>query len=1043
MDNNSHNPEYGRYAAQSNLFSKYFPNVSSVIQFCFDMIAEVAREHVIHEFNDFLTKCCSDLESVDRIYQSVAADAGGSSLHLQNPVVVDPVARENLSLADLIISNHEELRKTMLTLGFLVEEMDLLTEELGSFYHPLLYYGEGLDDVLLQRGEAHTCAGRMLEPLHKLLDCVTHSYKVVKNVLTQLSRLHCSPNSGPKYFDVGECHFKIVFERLGNVLVTIFLFFIVLLNSISINLFQASLVTLDSIINRNGLLREHISQFQHVIRSVQHNATNFDTTPEDLQLLDLSMDEITEKALSGTLFLRCVSQGFPASTSSTNKAFLDEVAANIKGFLEELCFRLEKDGEADSVDNLRKFLAVVCLHVLHGHLGLKVDRKQLKTILDVARNSIVAVPLTGSCLWFPDQFLSLYLPRGDRAVDAKTLEAIAAARSQFLRNRAGQLAKDLPAWNVKILVWLGRLAGVGRTSQEELTDQCVLMLQGMRYAARLSASVRLVLNLHLAIQPVISKTTVLAAFQTFELIKILQVTMEKQLNVCPQAWIHLQQQLRRSVLDTIQAGIKKVSAAAAQPSARGRTIVESLKLAQRVLSGPCTRPRVSIARLSLAVACNASFRDEELPLLAQRLQKMELLAGGIRERVKDLADCEVFYWHKALLHTYLAEAGQRHFEPNRLGYALLAVHDCRDALRRAIHVEEPQEMLVKKHEAFVRRALDRHILEPLCTAVETELRIQSHSNLSASLGTGPDRSPNSVSTMPRQLKGQLLLGQHERLNVPAHVEHYLGQTFYNLAALASHDWRKYSQMRLLAGLIFGLSPLPDRLPSQTQEQGLDVLEIMRNIHLFVARFGYNLNNQFFVEQSSSSKHLSTIGIKVRHPHLAVRIVFEISIFSIFSTPPIPSGRTAPASSTRPSISPTNSCGRNSSSFLSEFRPDEIARHKVDFTIFYFPQRFLYDEQIKSRLMKDVRYLREFSAGDGGGGSKETAKYPYERAEKFHRGIRKLGLNSLGQSYLDQFRLLVTQLGNALGYVRMLRSGSIHCSAESCGIAIQNFLCFSR
>jgi len=70
------------------------------------------------------------------------------------------------------------------------------------------------------------------------------------------------------------------------------------------------------------------------------------------------------------------------------------------------------------------------------------------------------------------------------------------------------------------------------------------------------------------------------------------------------------------------------------------------------------------------------------------------------------------------------------------------------------------------------------------------------------------------------------------------------------------------KIRLLAGLVFGLNPLPDRLPSQTQEQGLDVLEIMRNIHLFVTRFGYNLNNQFFVEQSSSSKHLSTIGIKV-------------------------------------------------------------------------------------------------------------------------------------------------------------------------------------
>jgi len=276
---------------------------------------------------------------------------------------------------------------------------------------------------------------------------------------------------------------------------------------------------LDSIINRNGLLREQIAQFQHVIRSVQHGASKFDTTPEELHLLDSTLDEITERVLSGTIFIRCVSQGFP-----TNKVLLEEVSANIKGFLEELCFRLEKEGEADNLDNLQKFLATVCLHVLHAHLGLKVDRKQLKTILDVSKSNIVAVPLIGSCLWFPDQFLSLYLPRGDRAVDAKTVESISSARFTFLRNRVAALAKDLPTWNAKILLWLTRLGGNGR-SQEELTDQCVLVLQGLRYASKLTATVRLVLNLHLAIQPVIAKTTVLAVFQIFELIKIILVNL--------------------------------------------------------------------------------------------------------------------------------------------------------------------------------------------------------------------------------------------------------------------------------------------------------------------------------------------------------------------------------------------------------------------------------------------------------------------------------------------------------------------------------------
>lgn len=38
------------------------------------------------------------------------------------------------------------------------------------------------------------------------------------------------------------------------------------------------------------------------------------------------------------------------------------------------------------------------------------------------------------------------------------------------------------------------------------------------------------------------------------------------------------------------------------------------------------------------------------------------------------------------------------------------------------------------------------------------------------------------------------------------------------------------------------------------------------------------------------------------------------------------------------------------------------------------------------------------------------QYPFERAEKFNRGIRKLGLTPDGLSYLDQFRNLISQIG---------------------------------
>lgn len=58
-------------------------------------------------------------------------------------------------------------------------------------------------------------------------------------------------------------------------------------------------------------------------------------------------------------------------------------------------------------------------------------------------------------------------------------------------------------------------------------------------------------------------------------------------------------------------------------------------------------------------------------------------------------------------------------------------------------------------------------------------------------------------------------------------------------------------------------------------------------------------------------------------------------------------------------------------------------------------------------------------------------YPYDRAVKFNREIAKLGTTeTTGLTYLDQFRLLITEVGNAMGFIRMIRSGGIHYIANA-------------
>lgn len=120
------------------------------------------------------------------------------------------------------------------------------------------------------------------------------------------------------------------------------------------------------------------------------------------------------------------------------------------------------------------------------------------------------------------------------------------------------------------------------------------------------------------------------------------------------------------------------------------------------------------------------------------------------------------------------------------------------------------------------------------------------------------------------LDGWKMINEFLRRVLTACVTHYLDKTFYNLTTVALHDWATYSEMRNLATQRYGLAMTEAHLPSQTLEQvgaatphhsekrsdaftrlililwfhqGLDVLEIMRNIHVFVSKYLYNLNNQ--------------------------------------------------------------------------------------------------------------------------------------------------------------------------------------------------------
>jgi WASH complex subunit 7 len=178
-----------------------------------------------------------------------------------------------------------------------------------------------------------------------------------------------------------------------------------------------------------------------------------------------------------------------------------------------------------------------------------------------------------------------------------------------------------------------------------------------------------------------------------------------------------------------------------------------------------------------------------------------------------------------------------------------------------------QDRLLRQLQADLAHQIQTHLVSKLCHDVETELRLTVHHQAGLQVeDRNPFTRPAAASASASDLQEFLCLEPMElplgqQVSLRGEVAAYLERTFYNLTTVNLGDWRTYGEMRQLAATLLGLQTVEDHLPAGTLEQGLDLLEIMRNIGIFTAAYSYNLHGQLFVERVSSNKHLNTLNVR--------------------------------------------------------------------------------------------------------------------------------------------------------------------------------------
>jgi WASH complex subunit 7 len=416
------------------------------------------------------------------------------------------------------------------------------------------------------------------------------------------------------------------------------------------------------------------------------------------------------------------------------------------------------------------------------------------------------------------------------------------------------------------------------------------------------------------------------------------------------------------------------------------------------------------------------FNQQELLELNQL---MDLMRVQSFERIRSFTDCSHLYWHIQTIDTYYTHAFEElNGATNELSLLHLAFRDIQQLFtisnKPSWSQVDIEWLLLKRNEFLEKLSFElvdqfkTDYLDRVCQELEVELRIQTHKDLCTS-----ENSSNPVLIKHGYDFKQILCKDpakpttfcplNNRINLTYYVEKYLNKVCYDLTALAPHDWFAYDDMMNLARHKYGLKFVDAQLPALTLDSGFDLLDITRNLSLFASRYSYDLTNQLFIEKCSSRTSVaSSIGSSFT-PSSSSQLLNIIKDHHIAQ-----------------SIH-THGYGTLDSAINCTY---QALKRLIDLF-----SRQLSDDKLRAVLQKEYQQM----IFDSQSREKSNWTLSFDRANKIAKQFR-LNMNIFSEQNqkdetpnridLDSIRQTVTQIGNLLAFVRLIKSGALTSASKS-------------
>lgn len=536
------------------------------------------------------------------------------------------------------------------------------------------------------------------------------------------------------------------------------------------------------------------------------------------------------------------------------------------------------------------------------------EKKFFKTQLWEMHKRVPIMHLNGNTVWYTAEFFLTKCTDMLRLIGIKhAKKEMQDTLSKYGQTLDQNLSGEVKNFYLQMSQWISRMDSIFEEQQNQQQqasgndvparkDRAIgvmgaLILQGLDLSWKISHLLRTTFYIHAQQDRPLGVSQLMLLCQCIEMLKSIQWSYHRQSISFAQYLSTLEEFLSYRLQKSLLPLQKKLQQKA-KPSVLDMNQLASLNSSLFLLQGMPTNKRILLLRMLLSIGLQQPQEQALLSECLLLLNRMERLRD-FDVKLRESCDCTFLYWSRSVVVPHFFKHILKH--PSRaaeLKHMFSALEDCQWTLKSQVHLD-PRQISDNSSDTgnwlmdcYKNEILDYfyvNIQKPLCQKIETDLRLHIHSSVigrpqilisqptakgssqQSSAGTSTLVTPNDMIDLSQFFKIRPIRFFNEMISLQRRVAHYLDQTFYNMTTIAQHDWKTYEEMRSLAHEKYGLELNQSVfLPGQTVEQGLDVLEITRNIHIFVRRFSYDLNNNFFVERAGKQatvRNLNTIHIK--------------------------------------------------------------------------------------------------------------------------------------------------------------------------------------